>query len=323
MLQIAAGGRIVLMAAEQFANLAQSTVGTAYVPASGSLVLASATSFPANGPYSVTVVDKNTGIPKMIYRVASVAVNTLSGAAEAVPGDVACNVGDFVFGTMLSAGAMTNVVASAGGGATPSLASFTPPVLADFSWVTTQGGAAAVQVLAAIALTAPTSAGDTLRCFGQLIGADTVLVAAIAPSGNLPQNYLLSGVGLLESGTGKIITLHVPNVAAISGGVPLRGNVEVDQWTSSTAFDSAVASAGGSAGLVIGGGQLAWFKITLTGGSLTFYYSTDGHNFIQLYQQATAAFFTVGPDNWFFFSDASNSGGTQSCVTTLYSWVTS
>lgn len=98
---------------EQFANLAQSTVGTPYSPGAGHLILVSAANFPAVGTFSVTVVDKITLLPKLIFRVTSIAVNNLAGAAESA--DVACNVGDVVYGTILSAAAMAQIKTDVGG----------------------------------------------------------------------------------------------------------------------------------------------------------------------------------------------------------------
>ena len=272
--------------AEQFANLAQSTVGTAYVPASGSLVLASASSFPALGTFSVTVVDKNTGIPKMIFRVVSVSGNTLSGAAETVPGDVACNVGDFVFGTMLSAAAMAQILSEAAGGFPQTLV---PPVHADFTQENfSQGNNTTTQVnntspVTSISILNAVGSGATAQWAwldkAKLNATFTVTLAfsAAGDVGGSPH------VGLVLTDGTKILAFALRT----QGG---NSYLEVQQWNTVDSFNSAPYSITTFSAIQ---GPLIWTRIVEDAVHRSYLMSSDGINWIMVYQEAVNTFLTT------------------------------
>lgn len=85
---------------EQFANLASSTLASAYSVGAGSITVASAASFPTQGTFTVVIRDQSTKAIKLLFRVTSVAGAVFSGAAEGT--DAAANSGDLVDGTMVT-----------------------------------------------------------------------------------------------------------------------------------------------------------------------------------------------------------------------------
>lgn len=103
---------------EQFANLASSTLASAYTAGAGSISVASASSFPTSGTFTVVIRDQATKAIKLLFRVTSVAGATFSGAAEGT--DTAANAGDLVDGTMVTVASLAqfkaDILASAGGG---------------------------------------------------------------------------------------------------------------------------------------------------------------------------------------------------------------
>lgn len=85
---------------EQFANLASSTLASAYSAGAGSITVASAANFPTQGTFTVVIRDQSTKAIKLLFRVTSVAGAVFSGAAEGT--DAAANSGDLVDGTMVT-----------------------------------------------------------------------------------------------------------------------------------------------------------------------------------------------------------------------------
>jgi hypothetical protein len=100
------------MAAEQLANLYQTTLSSNYTAGSGSIDVTSAAGAPTLGPFSLTILDSAGTTILMVYRVASVSGTTFTGSAETA--DVNCSSGSIVIGTTLSVAAIANLFASSG-----------------------------------------------------------------------------------------------------------------------------------------------------------------------------------------------------------------
>ena len=110
------------------------------------------------------------------------------------------------------------------------------------------------------------------------------------------------GVGFQESATGKLVLIAVG--LANNGNSGPSNFVQVYQMNSPTSFNAAVYNGPGLPEVVNG---LRWFQIQLSGGNIIFRISQDGITFINLYSQAQNAFFTVGPDHWFYGANAQSS----------------
>lgn len=183
----------------------------------------------------------------------------------------------------------------------------TLPSLGGFSWLTTQGTASAATVRNALQMTSPSVGGNAVRCFGTVIGSNTTLTLAQSFEA-VPTNFVHAGVAFYESGTGKLEVLNTQWNTIASGSA----FSEVDRYTNSSNFSSSVFSAPWGTN----NGDLRWYRLQISGGNISFFYSTDGQAFSLLYTEASNAFFTTAPDNWCL---ESNPIGTQ-MVTTLYSW---
>lgn len=190
----------------------------------------------------------------------------------------------------------------------------TLPVFGDFSWLTTQGGSTATSTGGGIVMTAPPSSGDVVRCFGQAVGANTILTVAFTAQSAL-QNFVSIGVGFFASGSGKLETFFVNNTTT-SGGPGIQA-LGVTQWNSSTSFHNQVFVQGDHTDL----GQFEWYRMEITGGNLIFSVSNDGVTFTPLYSESVSGgFFGSAPDNWCMAINANNNGGTTTPIETLYSW---
>ena len=234
----------------------------------------------------------------------------------------------------------SEIGASSGGGGTVSVSGFylydgtnyyigpqlniaTLPVLGSFSWLTTQGTASAATVRNGVVLTAPSAAGDNVRCFGQAIGADTTLTVALSSIATI-QNFTSAGIAMYESSTGKLVTFGLST--AFNNPNPSYGSYVAQHWTNATTFNAGVFSyyshngTYGMNGYVNSFGQFTWWKFTITGATITWLISNDGQNFTPIFNESETAWFTTAPDNWCIYANPNNNGGTTTVYDALYSW---
>ena len=298
------------MSAEQFANLAQSTVGTAYSPGDLVLHLASAASFPAAGPFSVTVVDKNTALPKLVFRVSSVSGNALTGAAETA--DVACSVNDQVYGTILSAAAMANIIAEASASAfiqplvAPDHTVFSPQNFNDGSHnITTEIDNSSP--VTSITLQGTQGGGFCISYIEKAVLASKsfTVTVAIATGGDVDNG---GGYGLILSDGTKIIFFYVRNTG--TGSAPL---LNIQQWNSYTSHNSDPYMTE-----FYYAGPLLWLRVTEDAVHRSYFTSSDGITFSLIYQEAVTTFFTSTEYGFGGGTSASATGG--QAQGTLYSF---
>jgi hypothetical protein len=162
-----------------------------------------------------------------------------------------------------------------------------------WSWVN-QGSATASDSGGWLALTAPAASGDSLKMLAQSSPSTPYTVTAkLCMMGN--SQYNTAGLGFRESGTSKIEVIRL--ATANAGSVP---GTLVTRFTDSTSFSANQVSIS-----LFQGCQ--YQRINADGINITFYYSWDGVNFYQFYQEAKAAFFTTAPNQIILFSDSNNS----------------
>ncbi|MGH7486997.1 MAG: hypothetical protein ACREMY_15550, partial [bacterium] len=85
---------------EQLFDLYSSTLASNYTPASGTLIVTSASGLPSAGDFSLTILDQTTLAVKLVFKVISRSGTTLTGAPES--NDIAAVTGDIVVGSMLT-----------------------------------------------------------------------------------------------------------------------------------------------------------------------------------------------------------------------------
>lgn len=177
-----------------------------------------------------------------------------------------------------------------------------------WSW-TNQGGASVATSNGTIYMQNTAASGDNIRVYKRSQPSTPYSIVAgilpMLPSNISPTNWC--GIGLYESGTGKLATLYV------TGG----GTFEMDRWNSVTSF---------GAGLL---GGYAWkstmpifIKITNDGTNVSMGVSADKVNFIPLGSQTVASMFTSAPDNIaIIMNQNSSSAGTGEVAgCTFVSW---
>lgn len=189
----------------------------------------------------------------------------------------------------------------------------TLPVLGSFSYLTAQGTASAATVGNAVVFTAPTTATDIVRCFGQAISTNTTLTVAFSTASN-NQNFVAGGLAFYESASGKLLTYVVSMTPSDSPG---RFALIAQHWNSSTSFGAPVLGLGNGSDV----GDTRWYQLQITGGNLNLRYSMDGVNFSTVYTEAVNSFFTTAPDNWCLAANTNTSGSAGSVTVTNYSWL--
>lgn len=195
----------------------------------------------------------------------------------------------------------------------------TLPVAGNYAWVN-QGGASETASGNALVLVGPsTGGGDSLRVREVAMGATVTLTANMSCAAQ-SENYTACLVGFREYGTGKMVALQndffSSTAACVPGGGSCSGAVlDVDEWASAVSHASTVYSEHWAPWTT------QWVQLQLTGGNLLFRTSQDGVNFVTQYSQAKAAYFTTGPDQWFYAVNANNNLSTQPTTATLFSWL--
>lgn len=125
------------------------------------------------------------------------------------------------------------------------------------------------------------------------------------------EDYHDCGMFLRESGTGKVVILYldygVTQVATVS--------LNVDNYTASTTMGAHLYQSGTSGfGLSITGG---YFRISRSGTTLKFQYSSTGLAFITLYSESITSHFTTAPDQVGIYVQNRNATNT---VDALFWW---
>lgn len=217
---------------EQLANLYSTTLAAPYVAGAGAIVVLSATGAPSSGTFCLTILNSS-GTVLLIFRVASVAGTTFTGAAEGPDANAA--MGSVVVGTMLTVDAINqikadaiapstaaNLVLAGPASAGPSPSSFRSLVAADLPNTTVTPGS-----YTSTNLTVDQQGRITAAANGGGGGGGSFIQALTAPVPGNFSNVNFSGAGVtttrLDSSTPvEFITLrqqdptHTGNLAAIS-----------------------------------------------------------------------------------------------------------
>lgn len=204
----------------------------------------------------------------------------------------------------------------------------TRPVAGNFSWINQTGGgstATETAVGGGLVLYAPhqTTTGCTaipcsnvqFRIREQAIGTNTTMTAAVQCTQHFwPFNTC--GVGFYETSSGKIVAMDI----GANNDAILSNALGVNRYNSVTSFNSTVSGTGDIFPNTI------FFRLIKTGGTLTFEWSSDGTNWLQMWQENYNSFFTTAPDQWFYFNDNEYGAVTGKppvdSWTTLLSWQT-
>lgn len=284
------------MPAEQFANLAETSLGSSYTSGGTTLSVTSSSGFPTHGPFRVRI--GNSG--KTIWRVDVVFGTTWYGGAEF--NDANANSADTVTLVWTEAsGERLIQTAEPGDRANPSGVSggdyysqfggfkVVPLDQSNWTWFN-QGSASVNQRGKLVNLTSPTAGGTNLR--GRLRGSypttPFTITVVIQPYFQSAGN--ISGLGLLgftvSDGT-KHKILVASNFNFNTANPP--PSFWVAKYASATSATSAtVIDSMPSAAQTIP----IWLKMTDDGTNQTFYFSFDGVNFTQILQEARTTHLT-------------------------------
>lgn len=292
---------------EQFANLDNVSLAVAYVAGFGSITVTSAAGLPASGTFSVTLVNGGNNQVLMIFRVTGVAgAGLLTGAAEGL--DVNCPAGTLVYGTMLTAAAMTQVRADVVGSV------LIPPVLTaltqnnvDKSVVSSNADGSGFTMV----VTGQNNA-EHLQCVGVTVGGAfggppynfDIAFRSVAVSGGGGANGG-PGVGFIESlgdtthHYGLMVTDYM-SANVCGAGVALYDSV--------TAHDSSPKS-----GQLISNGTLLWLRVHDDGVThRDYWFSPDGVTWQMFYQEGRTTLFTPTAVGVFF--NPFSAGGVVSVI---------
>jgi len=175
-------------------------------------------------------------------------------------------------------------------------------VATDFTWVN-QGGASVNDNGDSITLRCPTDSGTELRMLALTPGGGswTYVAAMRAMAGGDGGCFPHCGLGMRESGTGKVITFG-------AGGSNFKRNRwSMGKWTASGTLS------GGNFQFDRNAMQSLirhWFKVEYNGTNVKVFGSGDGFEWIEYLSESKTTFFTTAPDQVVWFgSNIINSGG--------------
>jgi hypothetical protein len=180
------------------------------------------------------------------------------------------------------------------------------PIAGNFSWVN-QGGATVVFTAGFGLITAPANSGTSLRLQVETLPSTPFTVDAQIAADNATSNNNACGLCLYDSGSGKVVTLHMvgPNVG---GTTP--GEWQVIRWNNTGSFSGVQKTAGAAAAPLV----LGFLSIEDDGTNLNFYIGYGASKYL-CYTEAVGAFIT--PTHIGFFSQ---SGDSNPVSMALFSW---
>lgn len=192
---------------------------------------------------------------------------------------------------------------------------FTAPVDGDFAW-TNQGGASVTAASdGSILLSAPATAGDSLRIRRQAAPSTPyTLTVYIQPlTGDQGASGSTFGIGFRQNSDGK---LHVLMCDMNYSG----GSIYSTKFTNETTFSAAYSSSTYAA-LNISPQQspIRWLRITDNGTNRLTYWSLDGHTWTQLTTVGRTDFLTA--DQILFFANSADAS--IAATIRLWSWLES
>jgi hypothetical protein len=284
---------------EQFANKIETTVASAYTAASGTLIVASDTGFPATGTFRIRLANAEGTILRVDSRVGT----TLTVTVEVDDGDAAVGVAATI---VLTAGAIAQLktdVGGGGGGGGGWWPTFVPQDMTGFTWVN-QGGASISFANAISLLDIPAAGGTNLRALVDTAPATPYVVTAALIIRTFRTNNNAIGLVFRESGTGQLMILQVASIAASLV-------ISVAKYNDPTSFNSGVASHDYTGAIIP---TPLFLRLEDDGTDITFSYSWDGWNFVEIFTETRSTF--LPPDQIGIGGDI---GGSDSAMSVL-SW---
>lgn len=183
----------------------------------------------------------------------------------------------------------------------------TQPVDGNFAWVN-QGGASVATTNGGVFLSAPATAGNSLRIRKKTAPATPwTATAHFIPLMHYSTNPFC-GICVRESSTGKVITF---TIGELSGG---QFTISLINWTNETTFSSYTFQQQPNVNL----GPDFCYLVNDNGTNLIWSFSNDGINPIVLSSLSRTAFMAGGPDEVGFFCNAGNASNNAGL--TLLSW---
>jgi hypothetical protein len=282
------------MSAEQFANLAETTLASGYTAGGSTLAVASASLFPSTGPFRVSL--GNTA--KTIWRVDSVSGTTFTGGAEANDGNASTN--DTVKMVASKAVAERFLQSPDSGEArSPSGAAgavyYGPlwklPAFDPTGWTWDNQGASVATIalangIAFMGCSNTSSTENNRMLYTTAPSTPYKFSALLIPNplwGSTGQAWM--GLALRDSG-GKIIAAVIRGQA--SGNIDLH----VRKLTNSNSFS---ADAYVSPSLTMHSNGI-FIRVGDNGTNVTFEFSFDGFNWFTGLSETRGTFFTTGPN---------------------------
>lgn len=196
-----------------------------------------------------------------------------------------------------------------GGGATVVIPNYAAPLAADFPTIVVAAGATLAlsdsKAGMGFKMTCSGSSGVHLALALRAASGAFNMVGRIRYVGKVI-NPFQAGFCVRNSANGKVLS-----IAKVRFGTGYA--LEVDRWTSTTAFSANQFTWSNSATHEIG--DSPWFKIASDGTTLTFYISANGTDWAQLYSETIAAFLG-GVDQVGLFMDQENA----SDITGVVDW---
>ncbi len=190
----------------------------------------------------------------------------------------------------------------------PFFPGLTPPIDAQFSWVN-QGSATVDTSRGGVILTAPAAAGYNLRMRYKALTAPYKVTIYFTP--NLPNNnYMIFGLGLRSSVSGKNSEIHLANASN-------RQALEVNKNTDATTYSSTAVSVYADNA----GHWIRWFQVEDDNTNVYYRYSCNGKMWITLFSEARGTFFSGGstPTGAFFYTNTN--GGSLAAQTHVKHWL--
>lgn len=284
------------MGAERFANLAETTVDSAYTATDTTLEVADASAFPSAGPFRVRIGNAD----KTLWRVDSVSGNVFTGAAEEFDGNA--SVGDTVV-CVWTKGSAERLIQSPDSG---DMVMPSGPLGADrysafggfkvvpldqsgWSWFN-QGSAAVAQGGGVVRLFDASNTGGTNirgRLRGSYPSPPFVLVAVVKPWFENAEYtgafQALDSIGIAVSDGTKYKDFIASNFTWGTGHAPSVIGVEKMNTVSSAGAEVAHS-------LILP--PLIWLKLEDDNTNQIFSYSFDGINYVTLLSEARTTFLT-------------------------------
>lgn len=182
------------------------------------------------------------------------------------------------------------------------------PVPGDFSW-TNQGTASLSTSNGFFRLSDVASIGDSLAIQEKNIPATPYSALVCFDASMILADFLQVGLCLRESGTGKIRTFGIDSTGA---GAYLASN----NWTNVTTFSSTAFAY--LFREVMGGADIKWFKIRLDGTNVELYAGTRRNNTYLIETRAKNYHFTTAPNKIGMYVNVVNAS--YGAVGSFYSW---